>query len=110
MTNIEASFQAAIAAKKINGAVICARNKDGTFIYDKAIGERTLLTGEKRPQQLNDVLYLASATKIITTIAALQYLVDIVGGATEQTGNCPSCGNKSLAFACWRCPEPRPGR
>jgi CubicO group peptidase (beta-lactamase class C family) len=97
MTNIEASFQAAIAAKKINGAVICARNKDGTFIYDKAIGERTLLTGEKRPQQLNDVLYLASATKIITTIAALQCVED---GLLTLDGDvspiCPELGSKQV--------------
>ncbi|EKV19089.1 Transesterase (LovD), putative [Penicillium digitatum] len=33
-------------------------------------------SGEKQPQQLDDVLYLASATKLITTIAALQCVED----------------------------------
>jgi CubicO group peptidase (beta-lactamase class C family) len=74
--DIETSFQAAIDAGKINGAVICATDVEGHFVYNKALGERTLLSGEKRPQQLDDVLYLASATKLITTIAALQCVED----------------------------------
>lgn len=74
--DIETSFQAAIDAGKINGAVICATDTDGKFTYNKTLGERTLLSGEKRPHQLDDVLYLASATKIITVIAALQCVDD----------------------------------
>lgn len=70
--DIETSFQTAIDAGKINGAVICATNTKGRFVYDKALGERVLLSGERRPQQLDDVLFLASATKLLTTIAALQ--------------------------------------
>ncbi|KXX82677.1 Acyltransferase LovD [Madurella mycetomatis] len=73
---IESAYQAAIAAGKINGAVICATNTSGTFTYNRALGERTLLSGEKRPQQLSDMLFLASATKLITTIAALQCVED----------------------------------
>ena len=69
---IEAAFEAAIASGKIKGAVICVANADGSFVYDRAIGTRTLLSGETRPQRLDDMLYLASATKLITTIAALQ--------------------------------------
>lgn len=74
--DIETSFQAAIDAGKINGAVICATDTDGKFTYNKTLGERTLLSGEKRPHQLDDVLYLASATKITTAIAALQCVDD----------------------------------
>ena len=73
---MEASIQSAIDAGKINGAVICATDAEGHFVYNKAIGERTLLSGQKQPQQLDDVLYLASATKLITTIAALQCVED----------------------------------
>ncbi|KAL8980029.1 MAG: hypothetical protein Q9205_004785 [Flavoplaca limonia] len=69
---IETSFHAAIEAGKINGAVICATNVKGHFIYDKTFGARTLLSGEKVPQRLDDVLFLASATKLITTIAAMK--------------------------------------
>ncbi|KXG46237.1 Beta-lactamase-related protein [Penicillium griseofulvum] len=73
---METSFQAAIDAGKINGAVTCATDAEGNFVYNKAIGERTLLSGEKQPLQLDDVLYVASATKLITTIAALQCVED----------------------------------
>ncbi|KAH6873956.1 beta-lactamase/transpeptidase-like protein [Thelonectria olida] len=82
--DIETKFQAAIDACKINGAVICATNAEGNFVYNKALGERTLLSGEKRPQQLDDVLFLASATKLIATIAALQCVED---GLLSLTGD-----------------------
>jgi CubicO group peptidase (beta-lactamase class C family) len=85
--NIETSFQAAIDAGKVNGAVICATDGEGRFVYNKALGERTLLSGEKQPQRLDDVLYLASATKLITTIAALQCVED---GLLTLTGDLSS--------------------
>ncbi|OAQ69788.1 transesterase (LovD) [Pochonia chlamydosporia 170] len=75
-SDIETSFEAAIASGKINGAVICATDAGGNFVYNKALGERTLLSGEKRPQQLDDVLFLASATKLIASIASLQCVED----------------------------------
>ncbi|KAJ9150377.1 Beta-lactamase [Pleurostoma richardsiae] len=74
--DIESSFQAAIDGGKINGAVICATDSEGRFVYNKALGERTLLSGERQPQRLDDVLYLASATKLIAAIAALQCVED----------------------------------
>ncbi|KAJ5881678.1 Beta-lactamase-like protein [Penicillium soppii] len=73
---METSFHAAINTGKINGAVVCATNADGTFTYNKAFGSRTLLSGEKQPQKLDDILFLASATKLVTTIAALQCVED----------------------------------
>ncbi|KAF9892771.1 hypothetical protein FE257_000360 [Aspergillus nanangensis] len=74
--NIETTFQAAMDAGKINGAVICATDAQGNFVYDRAFGSRTLLSGEKQPQQLDDVLFVASATKLITTLAALTCVED----------------------------------
>lgn len=82
--SIESNIHAAITAGKINGAVLCATNAEGTFTYNKALGERTLLSGEKVPQKLDDVIYLASATKIVTTIAALQCVED---GLLSLTGD-----------------------
>ncbi|KAF5013039.1 hypothetical protein FDECE_933 [Fusarium decemcellulare] len=81
---IDTSFQAAIDAGKINGAVLCATDAKGNFVYNEALGQRTLLSGEKRPQQLDDVLFLASATKLIATIAALQCVED---GLLTLTGD-----------------------
>ncbi|OBT39232.1 hypothetical protein VE00_09935 [Pseudogymnoascus sp. WSF 3629] len=85
--DMETAFQAAIDAGKINGAVICASDAEGNFVYDKALGKRTLLSGEKLPQQLDDVLFLASATKLLTTIAALQCVED---GLLTLTGDLSS--------------------
>ncbi|KAK4174856.1 putative transesterase [Triangularia setosa] len=69
---IELAFQTAISASKINGVIICATNTTNTFTYTHTAGARTLPSGKSLPHQLTDILYLASATKLITTIAALQ--------------------------------------
>ncbi|KAL2870540.1 serine hydrolase domain-containing protein [Aspergillus lucknowensis] len=84
MDTIETSYNAAIAVGKINGAVLCATNAAGTFTSNTALGTRTLLSGEKIAQDLSDVLFLASATKILTTIAALQCVED---GLLTLTGD-----------------------
>ena len=81
---IEPEFQAAIDSGKINGAIICATDAEGHFAYNKALGSRTLLSGEKRPHQLDDVLFLASATKLLATVAALQCVED---GLLTLTGD-----------------------
>ncbi|KAK4107688.1 beta-lactamase/transpeptidase-like protein [Canariomyces notabilis] len=92
---IESAFQAAIAAGKINGAVVCATDAAGGFTYNLALGERTLLSGEKRPQQLDDMLYLASATKLLATISALQCVED--GQLSLDSGDCVSAFAPELA-------------
>lgn len=74
-TSIESAIQSAIEAGKINGAILCAAGTDG-FTYEKALGERVLLSGERKAQQPDDVLFIASATKLLTTIAALQCVDD----------------------------------
>ncbi|KAJ5682698.1 beta-lactamase [Penicillium macrosclerotiorum] len=74
--DIETNFQAAIDTGKIHGAVICASDAEGHFVFNKAMGQRTLLSGKKQPQQVDDVLYLASATKILAAVAALKCVDD----------------------------------
>lgn len=95
--DIETSFQAAIDAGSIKGAIICATNTEHSFVYEKALGERTLLSGEKRTQRLDDIICLASATKLITTIAALQCVED---GLLTLTGDLsaimPELGEKQV--------------
>ncbi|KAK4640973.1 hypothetical protein QC761_0097430 [Podospora bellae-mahoneyi] len=73
---IEPAFEAAIAASKINGVIICATNTTGTFAYNYTVGARTLLSGESLAHKLDDILYLASGTKLIATIAVLQAIDD----------------------------------
>jgi CubicO group peptidase (beta-lactamase class C family) len=72
---VESAVQAAIGAGKVNGAILCAADNQG-FTFEKAIGDRTLLSGEKKAHQPDDVLFLGSATKLIATIAALQCVDD----------------------------------
>ncbi|KAG9256208.1 beta-lactamase/transpeptidase-like protein [Emericellopsis atlantica] len=74
--SIDTSIPAAIEAGKLNGALLSATDAQGRFVYEKLFGERTLLSGEKRPHQSDDVVYLASATKFLTAIAALQCVED----------------------------------
>ncbi|KAK4198921.1 putative transesterase [Triangularia verruculosa] len=69
---IEPAFQEAISDSKINGVIICASNTTGSFTYNYTAGARTLLSGESLPHKLDDILYLASGTKLIASIAALQ--------------------------------------
>lgn len=94
---IETAIQTAIDAGKINGAIICATDADGSFSYQKALGERTLLSGDKKPQQLDDVCFMASATKLMATIAALQCVED---GLLSLTGDlstvAPELGAKQI--------------
>jgi len=82
--DIETEFQAALESGKINGGIICATDAEGRFTYNKLLGERTLLSGEKKPHQFDDVVFLASATKLIATIAALQCVDD---GLLSLTGD-----------------------
>jgi CubicO group peptidase (beta-lactamase class C family) len=70
--SIEPSYQAAIDAGKIHGAIVFAADASKGFIYNKVLGHRVLPSAEKQQLQPDDVLCIASGTKLITTIAALQ--------------------------------------
>lgn len=74
--DLKTTFQAAIDSGKIKGAVICATDSKSNFVYNEALGKRTLPSGEKKDLKLDDILFLASATKLMTTIAALQCVED----------------------------------
>ncbi|CAJ2512210.1 Uu.00g052250.m01.CDS01 [Anthostomella pinea] len=82
--DMETAFQAAIDKGTLNGVLVCASDAAGNFVYEKTLGRRTLLSGEKRPHRRDDVLFLASATKLLTTIAALQCVED---GTLSLTGD-----------------------
>ncbi|KAL2826542.1 beta-lactamase/transpeptidase-like protein [Aspergillus pseudoustus] len=81
---IESAHAAAIAAGKITGGIICATNTTGTFTYKTAIGTRTTLSGITLPLETGNILFLASATKFLATIAALQCVED---GLLSLTGD-----------------------
>ncbi|KPM39838.1 hypothetical protein AK830_g6733 [Neonectria ditissima] len=72
MESLEKSFQAACEAGDIPGAVLAAANLDGTLNYAQAFGYRSLEGEPKPPCEANTVMGLFSATKLVTTVAALQ--------------------------------------
>ncbi|KAL2810072.1 beta-lactamase/transpeptidase-like protein [Aspergillus granulosus] len=81
---IESAHAAAIASGKITGGIISSTNSTGTFTYKTAIGTRTTLSGIALPLETSDILFLASATKFLATIAALQCVED---GLLTLTGD-----------------------
>ena len=72
MTTFDEGFEAACRKGAIPGAVLVASNTDGTFKYEKAFRGQNLREGADSNYQLNSVLRLASLTKLVTSIAALQ--------------------------------------
>ncbi|KAF2462691.1 putative transesterase [Lindgomyces ingoldianus] len=76
MASFESIYQAAVDKGEIDGAVLFARDVSGKFKYAKTFGERTLLSGERKAHEPSDILAVASATKLMTAIAALQCVDD----------------------------------
>ncbi|KAF7977496.1 hypothetical protein HWV62_3460 [Athelia sp. TMB] len=71
-TNIlDETFGSAIENKVIPGAVLMAINKAGTLNYAKAFG-MTGVSPDAKPLTLDSTMWIASCTKLLTTIAALQ--------------------------------------
>ncbi|KAJ0420971.1 beta-lactamase/transpeptidase-like protein [Aspergillus carlsbadensis] len=83
-STIESAHEAAIAAGKITGGIICATNTTRSFTYKTAIGTRTTLSGTSLPLEPSDICFLASATKFLTSVAALQCVED---GLLSLTGD-----------------------
>lgn len=68
MPSLEATFDRACAERTIPGAVVCATNASGTFTYASAFGTDP----SAGPLTPDTVFLLASCTKLLTSIAALQ--------------------------------------
>ncbi|KZP25119.1 beta-lactamase/transpeptidase-like protein [Athelia psychrophila] len=64
-------FHTVTENKFIPGAVLVATNKSGTLNYAKAFG-RTGVSPDAKPLTLDSTFWLASCSKLFTTIAALQ--------------------------------------
>ncbi|KAJ5174149.1 uncharacterized protein N7482_000026 [Penicillium canariense] len=72
MDSLEKTFEDACSNGVIPGAVLAASSKDGCFTYCKAFGFSSL--EDHTPLDKSAVFALASCTKLITTIAALQQI------------------------------------
>ncbi|KAI1817912.1 beta-lactamase/transpeptidase-like protein [Poronia punctata] len=73
MRPFEEAIEAASAAEEIPGAVLLASDRHGKFKYGKAFGKRSVRDGADRsPLRLDSVMWIASCTKVVTALAALQ--------------------------------------
>ncbi|KAK0639439.1 beta-lactamase family protein [Cercophora newfieldiana] len=72
---IESTVEKAIEDGVLPGAVLFAKDKSGKLNYSKALGQSSLDPSSPAPMELDTVFALASMTKLLTAIAALQ-LVD----------------------------------
>ncbi len=71
MDILEQAFEAAVAKHDLPGVVLTAQDKSGKINYSKAFGNDSL-KDSARPMELDSTFLLASATKLVTCVAALQ--------------------------------------
>ncbi|KAF2263886.1 beta-lactamase/transpeptidase-like protein [Lojkania enalia] len=73
MADFEKIIEKAVADQVIPGCTVHAINRDGTFKYAKTFGTRSIRPGEDQsPLQFNTIMWIASCTKLMTSICALQ--------------------------------------
>lgn len=70
MPSMEEQFEKACKDATIPGAILLASNCSGSFHYTHAFGVRSLDTHE--PLEMDNVMYIASCTKLMTSVAAMQ--------------------------------------
>ncbi|KAH6646068.1 beta-lactamase/transpeptidase-like protein [Truncatella angustata] len=74
MSTFDNLLSAAVADHVIPGAAMVARNKSGTLKFNKSFGLQSSGTNSDIPYSASTVLEMASMTKLITSIAALQLI------------------------------------
>ncbi|KAL1630985.1 hypothetical protein SLS56_004659 [Neofusicoccum ribis] len=73
MASLEQQFEQACAEGELPHAILLASNKSGSFKYEKTFGKRSLREGaDQTPLALDAVMWIASCTKVMTSIAAMQ--------------------------------------
>lgn len=83
MPTLEETFEQAVTDGVFPGAVILSMNKSGKSTYGKAFGKTSMDEGAK-DLQLNSVFQIASMTKLMTSIAALQLVEKGLIGLDED--------------------------
>ncbi|EED14996.1 transesterase (LovD), putative [Talaromyces stipitatus ATCC 10500] len=83
-SNLEKTVQAAIETGILSGAVVHAATKVG-LIYSKSFGYRSLEQGAPAVQ-VDDIMALASGTKLITSVAAMQIVERGLVGVDDDLG------------------------
>lgn len=87
MRSMERSFQVACDEGKIPQAVLVAASRDGSFSYAKSFGFRSLEGEASLPCEVDTIMRMFSATKLVTTIAALQLVEQGLIGLDDDTAD-----------------------
>lgn len=86
-SSFETSIQTAISNGGLAGASVMAATKSQGLVYSKSFGHRSLDKGtESEKLQVDDIVTLASASKLITSIAALQVVESGLVGIDDDLG------------------------
>lgn len=73
MADFEQAVEQAVAHTEIPGCVLQATNRDGSFTYNKCFGNRSVdPDGDRSPLNPSVIMWIASCTKLMTSICALQ--------------------------------------
>ncbi|KAL3418827.1 beta-lactamase [Phlyctema vagabunda] len=72
MLSFENIIQKAVQEVDLPGAVVVGSDASGQTYFANAFGVRSLEKGKEEPMSLDAVFWLASSTKLMTVIAALQ--------------------------------------
>ncbi|KAG9843125.1 beta-lactamase family protein, partial [Aureobasidium melanogenum] len=72
-SSFEEKFEKAVKDGVFPGAILIAKDKSGRLDYAKVFGN-TCIGDNAKPLQLNSILFLASMTKLLTSIAAMQII------------------------------------
>ncbi|KAH8733233.1 beta-lactamase/transpeptidase-like protein [Phaeosphaeriaceae sp. PMI808] len=73
MADFETVISDAVTAQVIPGCVLVSTNRDvGSFNYAKAFGNTSMKPENAKPLQLDTVMWVASCTKLMTSIACMQ--------------------------------------
>ncbi|KAH9214715.1 beta-lactamase/transpeptidase-like protein [Leptodontidium sp. 2 PMI_412] len=79
MEAFERELLAATAKKRLPGTVVAAANREGTFTYIRPFGNTSLLPDAPLVTEAS-TFCLASATKLVTSVAAVQHLLTHTSG------------------------------
>ncbi|KAL8721127.1 MAG: hypothetical protein Q9181_007777 [Wetmoreana brouardii] len=88
MPSMEETFENACAENIIPGAVLLAANSSGSFKYENVFGSSSLKDfSSKPPLKIDSMMWIASCTKLVTSVAALQLVEKGHLGLDDDVGS-----------------------
>ncbi|KAF2031442.1 beta-lactamase/transpeptidase-like protein [Setomelanomma holmii] len=72
MADFEQLVKDAVTVQDIPGCALVSTNRDGSFTYSKAFGSTSMKAENAKPVGLDTIMWVASCTKVMTSICAIQ--------------------------------------